>query len=193
VEIAAAVEGETDLAALRRVLRDHSLVVPDRLAQVRRGKYQLDRRIPAYNDAARIRPWIVLRDLDNEEDGCAMRLRRRLMTGIIRSPAFCLRVAVRSLESWLLADSESFSTFFSVSRKLVPSDPEALRNPKEELVNVCRRSRRRVVRERVAPGSRTGGGGARVRYLHHRILPGRVEAGRCGGIVSKLAAHDSGG
>ena len=40
------------------------------------------------------------------------------------------------------------------------TDLAALRNPKEELINVCRRSRKRVVRERVAPGSRTSGVGA---------------------------------
>lgn len=160
MEIAAAVEGETDLAALRRILRDHGIEIPEKYAQVKRGKHQLDLKIHAYNDAARIRPWIVLRDLDNEAGGCAALLRQRLMDGVVRTPAFCLRLAVNSLEAWLLADREAFSSFFSVSRRLVPPSPEDLRNPKEELVNVCRRSRQRVVRERVAPGSRTSGVGA---------------------------------
>ena len=60
------------------------------------------------------------------------------------------------MESWLLADVEGFSQFFAVNANHLPREPEALPSPKATLVDVCRRSRSRAIREAVVPRPGSG-------------------------------------
>lgn len=73
-----------------------------------------------------------------------------------RNAGFALRVAVRMIESWLLADSEAVSIALSVPRKRVPNEPDLLLNPKESLVNLARASSRVAVRSALVPRQRSG-------------------------------------
>ena len=77
-------------------------------------------------------------------------LRRSLLT-VPQSRGLCLRLAVRAIESWLLADAAAFSNHFAVSRSRVPAEPERERQPKQTLVELCRASKRRDVRSGVVP------------------------------------------
>ena len=67
-----------------------------------------------------------------------------------------MRVPIRAIESWLLADLEGVTREFWVPRHRVPDDPDSLDNPKQALVNLCRRSRRADIRTAMVP--RTGSG-----------------------------------
>jgi hypothetical protein len=72
-----------------------------------------------------------------------------------------LRIAVRAVESWLLADHASFATFFSIPEYLVPSAPDELRSPKQTVLDLAARSKSRSVRDALLPaagGWRTGRG-----------------------------------
>lgn len=62
-----------------------------------------------------------------------------------------LRVVVPMIESWLLADREGLAAFLGVSPALLPTMPETLINPKQALVNLARKSRRKSVRAALAP------------------------------------------
>jgi hypothetical protein len=96
-----AVEGVTDGSVVGRILRDHGVG----MAQVSglRGKGHLDLRLPAYNNAARFSDWLVVRDLDQDADCAATLVRAKLRAP---SKGMRFRVAVRSIEAWLLADAE---------------------------------------------------------------------------------------
>jgi hypothetical protein len=61
------------------------------------------------------------------------------------------RVAVREVESWLLADREGFADFLGISVVNIPLQPDQIANPKQSLVNAARRSRRRALRESIVP------------------------------------------
>ena len=64
-----------------------------------------------------------------------------------------LRVVVRELESWLLADATGLAHFFGISNTIIPRNPEEIVDPKQTLINLARRSRRRVCQAIVpAPG-----------------------------------------
>ncbi len=66
------------------------------------GKHRLDEKFKAYNAAAAHEPFLILRDLDQDAE-CAPSL---LAARNQETAAFmCFRVAVRSLEAWLMADS----------------------------------------------------------------------------------------
>jgi hypothetical protein len=61
------------------------------------------------------------------------------------------RVAVREVESWLLADREGFADFLGISDVVIPLQPDQIPDPKLSLINLARRSRRRTLRESIVP------------------------------------------
>jgi hypothetical protein len=61
------------------------------------------------------------------------------------------RVAVREVESWLIADREGFAEFLGISDAAMPLQPDQLPDPKQSLVNLARRSRTRKLRESIVP------------------------------------------
>jgi hypothetical protein len=153
--VTVAVEGAADLEIVRAIAKAVGLFVSHEYVQ--NSKSRLDRKLGAFNRAARFSDWLVLRDLDHDA-GCAPALVNLLLPAA--SPRMCLRIAERSAESWLIADADGFARFFSVAPGRVPNDPDLLEDPKQELVNLCRHSSRRAIREDVVPtlGARVGPG-----------------------------------
>jgi len=96
---------------------------------------------------------MVLVDLDRDAE-CAPPLCEEWVPD--PAPYLCFRVAVREVEAWLMADAVSLSSFLSVARSRIPVDPEQLFDPKTEMVNLARRSRRREIREDMVPRDQSG-------------------------------------
>ena len=61
-------------------------------------------------------------------------------------PGMLFRVVVRELESWLLADRENFADFLGISITKPPDQPEQINDPKQQLVNLARCSRKSQIR-----------------------------------------------
>ncbi len=146
-----AVEGDADVPVAERLIR-HVGHTPHR-AIVAGGVPRLDQRIPGLTRSAAHMNWLILRDLDREQ--CAPRLVRRLFAGGV-PPRASLRIPVRSMESWMLADAVGFSEVFSVNRNRLPDRPDDLENAKLYLVNACRSSRRLEVRSAIPPRRGSG-------------------------------------
>jgi hypothetical protein len=66
------------------------------------------------------------------------------------------RVAVRQVEAWLLSDRESIARFLSVPISRVPTDPESQTNPKQTMVNLAAKSKRKSIREDMVPRPGSG-------------------------------------
>lgn len=151
LRIATAVEGIVDEAVVVKVLEHlgHTCAA----VYGKRGKPWLRNKAPAYNNAARHAPWFVLVDLDSDES-CAPLLVRKW----IPTPAahLCFRVAVREVETWLIADREGLAAFLGVANARIPRDVESLRDPKQEMVNLASSSRRREIREDMVPRAGSG-------------------------------------
>ncbi|MDD3926266.1 MAG: hypothetical protein PHT33_06385 [bacterium] len=62
-----------------------------------------------------------------------------------------LRVVVREIESWLLADAEGLAEYLGVSKVRIPSAPEILIDPKQTLINIARYSRKAYLRDAIVP------------------------------------------
>lgn len=149
-----AVEGRTDEPIADRLIREAGMQPEPTF--IGGGKRQLDSKLPGYNRAARHAAWFVLRDLDHDDAGsCVPSLLDELL-GAAPSAGMCFRLAVREVEAWLLADADGCARFFDVPATALPRDVESLPKPKQELVNLCRRSgSRHVVNGMVPrPGSR---------------------------------------
>jgi len=118
IVISAAVEGIVDEAVVRKLIAHADATLGD--VYGKQGKFFLRQKIAGYNNAAQRAPWLVLVDLDSDED-CAPPLRSAWLPQ--PAPYLCFRVAVREVEAWLLADAERLAGFLSVALSRLPSDP----------------------------------------------------------------------
>ena len=108
-----------------------------------RGCGPIFKRLDEYNETSKKsgEPVIVFIDLDSTL--CAPRLLDNLQKSHPikdRQPPnkFQIRIAVREVESWLLADKEGLETYFGISQKAIHPSPERLRDPKQELLNLIK-------------------------------------------------------
>lgn len=148
-----AVEGRTDVPVAQHLIRLVGLVPQQTL--VARGKSGLDARVSSINRSATRLNWLVLRDLDRDAP-CASGLLGSLFRRGSPAGRLALRVPVRAIESWLLADRAGFAEAFAVTPHHVPEHPDALDNPKRALVNLCRRSRKADIRDAIVPRAGSG-------------------------------------
>ena len=148
--VSGAVEGVLDEVVLRRLAEHLGISIGPVFGKS--GKPYLRDKMAGYNQAARFSPWIVLVDLDDDE--CAP----SLCTEWLPVPAehMCFRVAVREIESWLLADRPRIATFLGVPARRVPSAVDDLNDPKRTLIDLARVSRRRAIREDMVPRPGSG-------------------------------------
>lgn len=149
--ISGAVEGIVDEAVLRRLVDEAG----GRVGAIygKNGKPHLRRVLGGYNNAARFSPWLVLVDLNSDAE-CAP----PFLASWLQAPAdmMRLRVAVRAIEAWMLADRDQLATFLRVPVTRLPRDPDAVSEPKRLLVDLARGSRRRGIREDMVPRPGSG-------------------------------------
>lgn len=91
----------------------------------------------------------MLTDLDTPQE-CPPGLIRSWVRGTLNS-RFFFRVAVMEVESWIMADRMGFSDFLSVPLHRIPSPTDNILNPKEFLLSLARRSKKKAVREALVP------------------------------------------
>jgi hypothetical protein len=144
-----AAEGSTDQVVLARVARFTGWSVT--AAYGGRGKQHLLKRFPSFNQAATHTPWVVLLDLDRSAE-CAPAFVASLPPPGLR---MCIRIAVRTVEAWLLADRVRLAQYLRVSRDRIPTDPELLEDPKLEMVGIARRSVDSSIRHDMVPRAGT--------------------------------------
>lgn len=150
-EFSAAVEGPTDKVVLRRVVESCGAALGSVYGKA--GKASLLKQLHHYNQAANFSPWIVLVDLD-QDAACAPSARAGWLA--TAAPQMCFRIAVRAVESWLLADRQTLAAFLGIKESHIPTNPESLKNPKETLVNLARKSRCRAIRGGMTPRPGSG-------------------------------------
>jgi len=107
------------------------------------------RDVVKYNKAARhVGPVLGIADLERSPCPGGL-IVQHLPHG--RHPSFVLRIAVRMLEAWLLADRQAISSFLRVPAGRIPNDPDNLPHAKQYLVNLARHSRKRQIVEDIVP------------------------------------------
>jgi hypothetical protein len=141
-----AVEGDLDEVVLRTVLA--SLGIEAGRVFGRRGKHQLKENVKRYNLAARYGRWVTLVDLNHDAE-CAPPFVSSWLPD--RHPNLQLRVAVRAIEAWLLADRAEIALFLGVPEQRIPARPEEEPDPKAAVICIARRSRSRTIREDIVP------------------------------------------
>lgn len=154
-----------------------SNAIIDRLIQETRGKLhvavpmvtggfgKLRTKLPEFVKLAQHIPVVVLTDLDRRP--CASELFRDWMRGYPCPDNLLLRIAVREVEAWVLADRERFSEFTSIPAGRLSTAPETLDDPKQTLLNlVWRHSPRPLKQALVTQHS----GGTKQGYDYNLLL-----------------------
>ncbi len=148
IPINLAVEDALSEAVLRKVLENSTRQYAIGSTYGQRGISYLRRMIRPFNNAAKGTPFLVLVNLDQVE--CAPALVTEWLTDN-QHPNLLLRVAVREVESWVLADTAGFATFLGISKRLVPPDTDSLVDPKQFLIRLAKASPRRDLRRDIVP------------------------------------------
>ena len=142
------VEDNLQFGLLRKIIRE---VRPDMEFGEpigRRGNDYIKQNLRSYNEASRHLPFLILTDLD--QDACPIALIKKWIT-FDKHPNLLFRIAVREAEAWLLADRGNLAKFLSVAVSRISLHPETIDDPKQYLIGLARRSRRREIREDIVP------------------------------------------
>lgn len=126
--------------------------------------------------ARNVQPVLLLTDLDQTR--CPSLLIRRWIGNNRRPDQLVFRVAVREVESWLLADHEGMQKLLGSTRPL-PPNPDGVRDPKHCLLKLAREATREIREELVAPAGAvaTQGLGYNARltaFVHGHWSPARA-------------------
>jgi len=137
------VEDAPSEAVLKRLVGEHpsDLSVSNTIGM--QGWTLLRKKIGSFAQTSQHMPAIVLTDLDDRE--CAPALVQDWMRGItFPTPDLLLRVAVREVEAWLIADHEATRSLLQLPGLMVPPEADDVRDPKEWLLLQAQRSPRSV-------------------------------------------------
>lgn len=109
----------------------------------------LKTRIKAFNHAARGMPWFVLTDLDRHH--CPAALIADWLA-VPKHPNLLLRVAVREVESWVMADRRAFAAFADCTADDIPSNTDQIPDAKKTLIALVAKHADHELRSAIVPG-----------------------------------------
>ena len=117
------------------------------------GYGQIKVQLPAFNAAAHEgQPFVVLTDLDVHTQ-CPGQLLPKWLPNVAPSPNLVFRVAVKEVEAWLVADRHNVATFLEVDLANLPTNAEALADPKMEIVRLARLSNSQAIYNDLVPSA----------------------------------------
>jgi hypothetical protein len=114
----------------------------------RKGKDYIRKHLSAYNEAAKLKPCLALVDLDRAD--CPLTIINGWLT-FTKSANLIFRIAVREAEAWLISDRKNFAAFMGVPKDIIDPKPESIPDPKEYIIYLAGRSRKRKIREDLVP------------------------------------------
>jgi hypothetical protein len=105
------------------------------------GRGYLRMRMSSWRQMAQRQAVLVLTDLDLID--CPPTLLRDWLAGQGAPAGLLMRIAVRTIESWVLADHEAMRQLIG-PKVALPACPDDLRNPKQHLLKLAQHARRDV-------------------------------------------------
>lgn len=150
-----AVEDELGEQMLRVLLAQSGRDFPIGAVYGKQGNSYLKKTLPAFNNAAKGMSYLVFTDLDARP--CAAFLIEDWFNCPIadypkrRAANLLFRIAVREVESWIMADRESFAKFLGISVGKIPNQTDDIPDPKKFLINLARSSRKKDLRDDLVP------------------------------------------
>ncbi|MBN9047036.1 MAG: hypothetical protein J0H18_15415 [Rhizobiales bacterium] len=100
----------------------------------------LKSKLESFVEMSRHYPVLMITDLDAEV--CAPRLLEKWFNRLEKPDNFVFRVAVREVESWVLADAIDFAGYLGIKQSMIPPNPDELHDPKATLINIARKAKK---------------------------------------------------
>jgi len=117
------------------------------------GKGNIKRKLMGFNNAAKGMSYLILVDLDTEYECPPSLLSDWFVYN--KHPNLHFRIAVREVESWLLASRGAFSNYLGISKSEIPEISDHIQSPKELLLEIVSKSGKKSIREDIVPHIRT--------------------------------------
>lgn len=115
----------------------------------RRGGFgYLRTKLGSFCQIAERDPVLLITDLDTHR--CASSLIEKWMAKRLCPQQLLFRVAVREIESWLLADHKAMKILLGNGSVKLPAQPDALADPKQTLLQLAKKAPRAVRNDLVA-------------------------------------------
>jgi hypothetical protein len=114
-----------------------------------KGKNYLEKKARSLNKTAQGFPVLMIADQDSAAQ-CPPTLINSWV-GKNQNPLFLLRVAVMEIESWIMADRKGIADFLSIPLDRIPGNPDLITQPKEFLVSLARKSKKKQLRDQLVP------------------------------------------
>lgn len=108
----------------------------------RGGSGYLRSRVQNFCDMAMHSPVVVIADLDRQV--CPSRFIRNWLGAREKPDNLLIRIAVREIEAWLLADHVGMRQLLGTRAGTIPRSPDTLDDPKRELLKLANRASRRI-------------------------------------------------
>ena len=143
-----AVEDALSDAVSTKILENFGIEIVQRIGY--QGNSYLKQKAPNLNQTAK-GPYdiFMLTDLDSPQN-CPPKLIQSWVKAPLNS-GFFLRVAVMEIESWIIADRRAIAKFLSIPERRIPRRTDDIRDPKEFLVSLARKSKKKRLREDLVP------------------------------------------
>lgn len=138
---------EDDLSGciIRKILKDEFQITTE---YNKHGFGGIKKKIQGYNNASMYGNFFVLTDLDTSE--CAPLLIKNWLHNE-KKPNLIFRVAEKEIESWVMADRKNFALFLGISKENIPVECDKIDKPKEFLLNLVKKSKRKYIKEDMLP------------------------------------------
>ena len=145
-----AVEDSLSDVVSTKNLKHFGIEIIQRIPNTYQGKSYLQRRANELNRSAMGPLYVFMfTDLDSPQT-CVPELIQSWVKAPLK-PGFFLRVAVMEIESWIMADRRALATFLSISVNRIPNTLDDILQPKEFLVSLARKSRKKSLRDQLVP------------------------------------------
>jgi len=142
-------------AVIKNILSNSSvnyIYKPDKLNNCH-GKSNIFKNMEKYNQVAKFQTILVLVDL-NQKHKCPSDLLKKWFVHP-KNHNLIFRIAVREVESWILADRDNFAKFIKIDKVFIPYESDKIDDPKECLIKLVKNSKIKKLRDYIVPKHKT--------------------------------------
>lgn len=118
-------------------------------SEVKNGRGNVQRELNAYSALSNAMPVIIGVDLDHDQ--CAPTLLAKWQASFQPNRNLIIRIAVREIESWVLADRKRIAALISAPSDNIAKDPDNLDDPKIFLLEMAREFAKEDLRRELVP------------------------------------------
>lgn len=142
------VEDDLSEAIARELLSQSTKKYSVGVVYKKQGNGYIRKHLPMFNHAAKFTPYFVLTDLDNMK--CPLELINKQIN-FVQNNNLIFRIAVKEVESWVMAHRLAFAKFLNVDIIRIPENVDSIKNPKEFLIRLAKSSPNVLIRNSIIP------------------------------------------